>query len=169
MADVKAQQLTKAEDLVASAQFRHLVQGFEKACGLKLHAYTAGAVSVDVPFQAPPFCQELQAGTDCPLYFNPDYHTADGPELRPTCAGLGHAVIPVQAPDGTPLLSLVSETVRFGPIDMEQITEKAFRLKVFPDTLAGGGAPGPLLRRGPALLPAPVALAGGARARVGLS
>src|SRR5258708_32458769 len=115
MADVKAQQLTTAEDLVASAQFRHLVQGFEKACGLKLHAYTAGAVSVDVPFQAPPFCQELQAGTACPLYFNPDYHTAAGRELRPTRAGPGPAVSPATPADGTPPRRLGSDTSRYAP------------------------------------------------------
>ncbi len=140
-------QMARAEELVASPQFKHLVQGFEKACGLKLHAYTANAVPVDVPFQPPEYCQTLQAGMDCPLYFNPDYHRADGPEIRPTCGGLGHAVIPVKTPDGTPLLNLVSETVRFGPVDMEEITEKSFKLKIFPDVLAAQAESVPLVSR----------------------
>ena len=139
--------LGAAEELIASAEFQHLVQGFEKACGLKLHAYTVTAVPLDVPFDPPAFCQSLQTGMDCPLYFDPNYHIADGPEIRPTCGGLGHAVIPVKSIDGTPLLTLVSETVRFGPVDMEQITEKAFRLKVFPDTLAAQAESVPLAPR----------------------
>src|SRR5258708_3099203 len=160
MADVKAQLLAKAENLVASAQFRHIVQGFEKACGLKLHAFIAGAATTDEPFQPPAFCQALQAGQDCPLYFNPQYHSADGPELRPTCAGLGHAVIPVKAPDGTTLLMLVSETVRFGPVDMEQITEKSFRLKVFPYTLAAQAESVPVLARERVLFAAQMVFSG---------
>jgi hypothetical protein len=77
---------SRAEELIASAQFQHLVQGFEKACGLKLHAYTVNAVPVDMPFQPLEFCQTLQAEMDCPLYFNPRYHRADGPEIRPPAA-----------------------------------------------------------------------------------
>src|SRR5258708_1392946 len=160
MPDVKAQQLTKAEHLVASAQFRHLVQGFEKACGLKLHALIAGAAPPDSSFQPPAFCQALQAGGDCPLYFNPQYQSADGPELRPTCAGLGHAVIPVKSPEGQLLLMLVSDTVRFGPVDMEQITEKSFQLKVFPDTLASEAESVQLLARDRVLFAAQMVFAG---------
>jgi diguanylate cyclase (GGDEF)-like protein len=125
-----------AEELIASAQFQHLVQGFERACGLKLHIYTVTAVPLDVPFDPPPFCQSLQAGMDCPLYFDPQYHTCETPELRPTCAGLGHVVIPVKGVDGSPLVTLVSQPLRMGPVDIEQIGVESFRLKVFPDTLA---------------------------------
>ncbi|HXA42228.1 MAG TPA: diguanylate cyclase [Candidatus Solibacter sp.] len=160
MPDVKAQHLTKAENLVASAQFRHLVQGFEKACGLKLHVMIAGAAPSNSSFQPPAFCQALQAGEDCPLYFNPQYQSADGPELRPTCAGLGHAVIPVKSPDGQPLLMLVSDTVRFGPVDMEQITEKSFHLKVFPDTLAAEAESVQLVARERVLFAAQMVFAG---------
>jgi diguanylate cyclase (GGDEF)-like protein len=138
----------------------HLVQGFEKACGLKLHAYTASAVPVAMPFEPPEFCQALQAGMDCPLYFNADYHNADGPEIRPTCAGLGHVVIPVKAPDGTPLLSLVSDTVRFGPVDMEQITEKSFKLKIFPDALAAQAEAVPLVSHERVMLASQILFAG---------
>src|ERR1700730_5016970 len=125
-----------AEELIASAQFQHLVQGFERACGLKLHTYTVTAVPLDVPFDPPPFCQSLQAGMDCPLYFDPQYHTCETPELRPTCAGLGHVVIPVNGVDGSPLVTLVSQPLRMGPVDIEQIGVESFRLKVFPDILA---------------------------------
>src|ERR1700730_8488747 len=125
-----------AEELIASAQFQHLIQGFEKACGLKLHIYAATAVPLDVPFDPPSFCKSLQVGMDCPLYFDPSYHICDQPELRPTCAGLGHVVIPVKAVDGSPLVTLVSEPLRLGPVDMERISAESFRLKVFPDTLA---------------------------------
>jgi len=154
------QQMARAEELIASAQYQHLVQGFEKACGLKLHAYTVNAVPLDIPFQPPEFCQTLQAGMDCPLYFNSEYHKADGPEIRPTCGGLGHAVIPVKAPDGTPLLSLVSETVRFGPIDMEQITEKSFKLKIFPDALAAQAESVPLVARERVMFASQIVFAG---------
>ncbi len=119
MADVKAQLLAKAENLVASAQFRHIVQGFEKACGLKLHAFIAGAATTDEP-----------------------------------------SVIPVKAPDGTTLLMLVSETVRFGPVDMEQITEKSFRLKVFPYTLAAQAESVPVLARERVLFAAQMVFSG---------
>lgn len=129
--------LGAAEELITSTEFQHLVHGFEKACGLKLHAYTVTAVPLDVPFDPPAFCQSLQAGMDCPLYFDPVYHTCDRPELRPSCAGLGHVVIPVKALDGNPLLTLVSQPLRLGPVDMEEISTESFRLKVFPDTLAG--------------------------------
>ena len=137
MADNKAHNhLAPAEELVASAQFQHLVHGFEKACGLKLHAYSPGGVPVGQTFQPPMFCQTLQAGVDCPLYFNPQYHLVPGPEIRLTCGGLGHALIPVLAANLTQLLSLVSDTVRFGAVDMNEITEKSMKLKIFPDTLA---------------------------------
>jgi len=143
----RSQEMTKAGDLIASTQFRHLLDGFEKACGLKLHAYTVSGVPLDRPFQPPEFCRTLQAGLDCPLNFNPDYHRAEGPEIRLTCGGLGHVVIPVSAPDGTPLLTLVSETVRLGPVAMEQITEKSFKLKIFPDDLAAQAESVPLVSR----------------------
>jgi diguanylate cyclase (GGDEF)-like protein len=161
MEDEKAfQQMARAEELVASDQFKYLVQGFEKACGLKLHAYTVNAVPVDIPFQPPEFCQSLQSGMDCPLYFNPEYHRADAPEIRPTCGGLGHVVIPVKAPDGTPLLNLVSETVRFGPVDMEAITEKSFKLKIFPDVLAQQAESVPLVSRERVMFAAQIVFAG---------
>jgi diguanylate cyclase (GGDEF)-like protein len=154
------QQSARAEELIASAHFKHLVQGFEKASGLKLHAYTANAVPADASFQPPEFCQALQSGMDCPLYFDPHYQDADGPEIRPTCAGLGHAVIPVKAPDGTPLLNLISETARFGPIDMEQITEKAFNLKIFPDALAAQAEAVPLVSREQLMFASQIVFAG---------
>jgi diguanylate cyclase (GGDEF)-like protein len=128
--------LGAAEELIASPQFQHIVQGFERACGLKLHAYTVTAVPLDVPFDPPAFCQTLQAGMHCPLYFDPVYHTCDKPELRPSCAGLGHVVIPVKGTDGSPLVTLVSQPLRIGPVDMDEIATEAFSLKVFPDTLA---------------------------------
>jgi diguanylate cyclase (GGDEF)-like protein len=153
-------QVAKARELTSSAQFQHLVHGFEKACGLKLHAYTVDSAPVGVAFEPPEFCQNLKGGMDCPLYFNSGYHLADGPELRPTCAGLGHVVIPVNNPDGTPLLSLVSDTVRFGPVDMEQITEKSFALKIFPDELAAQAEAVPLLARERILFAAQMLFAG---------
>jgi diguanylate cyclase (GGDEF)-like protein len=156
----ESQQMSRAAELTASAQFMHLVQGFEKACGLKLHAYTVNSVPVALPFQPPEFCQTLQAGMDCPLYFSPDYHTADGPEIRLTCAGLGHVIIPVKAPDGTPLLSLVSDTVRLGPVDMEQITEKSFNLKIFPDVLAAQAEAVPLVSQERVMLAAQIMFSG---------
>jgi hypothetical protein len=42
----------------------------------------------------------------------------------------------VKAADGSPRLTLVSQPVRLGPVDIEEIAAEAFRLKVFPDILA---------------------------------
>jgi len=127
----------RAEELINTAQFGHLVQGFETATGLKLHTYTLAAVPLTVPLEPPRFCQLLQAGMVCPVFFDPTYHRAMRPELRRTCAGLGHVVVPIIDVDGTQLANLVSDPARFGPVDMEAITELSFELKVFPDELAG--------------------------------
>ncbi|GAC1330780.1 MAG: hypothetical protein NVSMB17_08420 [Candidatus Dormibacteria bacterium] len=127
----------RTEELINSAQFGHLVQGFETATGLRLHAYTLAAVPLTVPVEPPHFCQLLQSGMACPLFFDPTYHVALGPELRRTCGGAGHVVVPVIDADGTQLANLVSDPARFGPVDMEAITDLSFRLKIFPDQLAG--------------------------------
>src|SRR5205814_1904934 len=100
-----------------------------------LHAFNLQAVPLTVPFELPPYCQALHAGLDCPLYFDPHFHHADGPETRETCAGLGHVVIPVMDREGTQVANLVSQPCRFGPIDLEELSAKAFKLKVFPDDL----------------------------------
>ena len=126
----------RAEELINSAQFGHLVQGFETATGLKLHAYTLTAAPLTMPVDPPTFCQLLQSGMECPLFFDPAYHRALRPELRQTCAGLGHMVVPVVDADGTQVANLVSDPARFGPVDMEAITNLSFKLKIFPDELA---------------------------------
>jgi hypothetical protein len=87
-------ELGAAEELIASAQFQALVHGFENASGLGLDSYAVTAVPLDVPFDPPPFCRSRQTGMHCPLYFDPAYHPCDRPELRVSCAGLGHVVIP---------------------------------------------------------------------------
>lgn len=127
----------RAEELINTAQFGHLIQGFETATGLKLHAYTLSAGPLTMPLDPPRFCQLLQSGMECPLFFDPAYHRAQRPELRRTCGGVGHVVIPVIDADGTQVANLVSDPARVGPVDMEAITDLSFKLKVFPDELAG--------------------------------
>jgi diguanylate cyclase (GGDEF)-like protein len=126
----------KLQELLESAQYQRLARGFETATGLTLHAYSVVAIPHTQPFDPPHFCQSLQSGLDCPLYFDPRYHVAVAPEIRATCAGLGHAVVPVLDADGKQVLNLVSAPARLGPVDMEQLSDLAFRLKIFPDDLA---------------------------------
>ncbi|MFN2464192.1 MAG: diguanylate cyclase domain-containing protein [Candidatus Dormibacteria bacterium] len=126
----------RAEEILSMPQFHHVVQGFETATGLKLHAYTLAAVPLTLPVDPPRFCQLLQSDMDCPLFFDPSYHRAQRPELRRTCGGLGHVVIPIIDSDGTAIANLVSDVARFGPVDMEGVTELSFKLKIFPDDLA---------------------------------
>src|SRR3982074_3582440 len=78
----------RIEQLLASAQFKHLVLGFEKATGLTIHAYNMAAVPQTVPFEPPRFCETLQEGLECPLYFNPNYHAGNKAEIKLTCGGL---------------------------------------------------------------------------------
>jgi diguanylate cyclase (GGDEF)-like protein len=137
----------EAERLLASPQFKLLVQGFEKASGLSIHAYNVAGVPETMPFDPPRFCKHLQSGMKCPLYFDPRYHRAARPEIRVTCAGLGHALIPVFDQDGTQMLSLVSRPARFGPLDMDELSQLAFELKVFPDDLVASAEEAPLVPR----------------------
>ncbi|MEA2645717.1 MAG: hypothetical protein QOE92_800 [Chloroflexota bacterium] len=146
--------------LLESPQYRHLVQGFKNATGLDLHAYSLAAVPVTVPFDPPQYCQTLQSGMDCPLYFDPRYHYATAPEVRDTCGGLGHAVVPVIGPDGRQVANLVTATARFGPVDMEAITERSFKLKVFPDELAAQAEAVPMVARERLLFAAQILFAG---------
>lgn len=146
--------------MLESVQYKHLVQAFERATGLELHAYSLEAVPLTVPFDPPPFCRTLQTGLDCPLYFDAHYHQASAPELRNTCGGLGHVVIPVMNADGKQLLNLVTDTARFGPVDMEAIIEKSFKLKVVPDELANHAEAVPLVSRDRVMFAAQVLFAG---------
>jgi diguanylate cyclase (GGDEF)-like protein len=146
--------------ILESVQYKHLVQGFEKASGLELHAYSLDSVPLTIPFDPPVFCRTLQAGLDCPLYFDPKYHQASAPEIRVTCAGLGHVVVPVMGPDGRQVLNLVSDSARFGPVDMEQIVEKSFRLRLVPDDLAAQAEAVPLVSRERVMLAAQILFAG---------
>ena len=148
------------EALLQSSQYRHLVQGFKNASGLDLHAYSLAAVPVTVPFDPPDYCKSLQSGMDCPLYFDPRYHYATAPEVRDTCGGLGHAVIPVVGKDGRQVANLVTATARFGPVDMEEITQRSFKLKVFPDELAAQAEAVPMVARERLLFAAQILFAG---------
>ena len=153
-------QVSYADTLFASARFQEIAQGFEKSCGLKLHAYNLKSVPLTAPFVPPAYCETLQAGLDCPLYFDASYHVLAAPEARSTCAGLGHVVIPVMDNAGKQIANLVSDSCRFGPIDMEDLTEKAFKLKVFPDDLIAQADAVPLVPRDRALMAAQVLFAG---------
>jgi diguanylate cyclase (GGDEF)-like protein len=146
--------------MLESVQYKHLVQGFVRACGLELHAYTMEAHPLTIPFDPPHFCRTQQAALDCPLYFEPRYHEASLPEIRNTCGGLGHVIIPVLGADGRQLLNLVSDTARFGPIDMDGIVERSFRLRVSPDLLAEQAEAVPLVSRERALFAAQILFAG---------
>ncbi|MDQ6746551.1 MAG: diguanylate cyclase [Candidatus Dormibacteraeota bacterium] len=134
-----------AEKILNSPPFEHLVQGFEFASGLRLHAYSLDAVPLTVPVDPPPFCQALQSTMDCPLFFEPRYHRARLPELRATCGGLGHVVVPVLDADGNQLANLVSDPARFGPVDMDAIARLSYKLRVFPDELAAHAETVPLV------------------------
>jgi diguanylate cyclase (GGDEF)-like protein len=134
-----------AEKILKSPQFEHLVQGFESVSGLRLHAYNLESVPLTVPVDPPHFCQALQSTLDCPLFFQPRYHRARVPELRPTCGGLGHVVIPVLDGDGHQLANLVSDPARLGPVDMEAMTPLSYKLRVFPDELAAHAEAVPLV------------------------
>lgn len=146
MADTR-QLMVEAGQLLDSPQFKHLVDGFEKTCGLRLNAHTTEAVPLTMPFDPPELCRSLQGGLHCPLYFDPRYHHGAKPEIRDTCAGLGHAVIPVITTDGRQLMTLVSDPCRLGPVDMERLTDLAFKLKIFPDLLAAQAEAVPLVPR----------------------
>lgn len=125
----------RSERIIGSAQFEHLVLGFESATGLKLHVYTVESMPLTIPVDPKPFCQALQSAMECPLFFDPRYHRARTPELRDTCGGLGHVVIPVIDADGVQLANMVSDPARFGPVDMDKLTQLSFKLRVFPDEL----------------------------------
>ena len=125
----------RAEKIIGSAQFEHLVQGFESVSGLKLHVYTVDSMPLTVPVDPPHYCQLLQSAMECPLFFEPRYHRARVPELRSTCAGLGHVVIPVIDADGVQLANLVTGPARFGPVDLDALAPLSFKLRVFPDEL----------------------------------
>jgi diguanylate cyclase (GGDEF)-like protein len=146
--------------ILESVQYKNLVQGFQKASGLELHAYSLEAVPVTVPFDPPVFCRTLQAGLDCPLYFDPRYHQASAPEIRITCAGLGHVVVPALGADGRQVLNLVSDSARFGPVDMDQIIDKSYRLRMVPDDLAAQADAVPLVSRERVTLAAQILFAG---------
>ncbi len=148
------------DHLLDSAQFKRLTQEFEKATGLTLHAYGLTAVPQTVPFQPPSFCEALQAGVICPVYFDPGYHQTHRPEVRLTCAGLGHVVVPVLDANGRQLLNLVSSPVRIGPVDMEQVADLSFKLRIFPDDLAAQAEQAPLVLRGRLELAAEMLFAG---------
>jgi len=149
-----------AQRLLASTHYRLLVHGFEKASGLTVHAYNLAGVPETVPFNPPRFCERLQGGLRCPLYFDANYHRAQRPEIRLTCGGVGHAVIPVFDTDGTQLLSLVSEPARFGPLDMDEVTSLAFDLKAVPDDLVSAAEDTPLVPRARVELAAEILFAG---------
>jgi diguanylate cyclase (GGDEF)-like protein len=125
----------RAEKIIGSAQFEHLVLGFESVTGLKLHVYTVESIPLTIPIDQKHFCQALQSAMECPLFFEPRYHRARVPELRNTCAGLGHVVVPVIDGDGVQLANMVSDPARFGPIDMDSLAKLSFKLRVFPDQL----------------------------------
>jgi len=148
------------DHLLDSAQFKRLTEEFEKATGLTLHAYGLTAVPQSVPFQPPSFCEALQAGLVCPVYFDPGYHQANRPEVRLTCAGLGHVVVPVLDANGRQLLNLVSSPVRVGPVDMEQVADLSFKLRIFPDDLAAEAEQPPMVLRGRLELAAEMLFAG---------
>jgi diguanylate cyclase (GGDEF)-like protein len=146
--------------MLESVQYRHLVQAFVQASGLELHAYSLEAVPLTIPFDPPHFCRTEQAGLDCPLYFDPRYNLSSAPEIRVTCGGLGHVVIPVMGPDGNQVLNLVSDSARFGPVDIEAMIERAFRLKISPDVLAEQAEAVPLVSQDRTLFAARVLFAG---------
>lgn len=149
-----------AEQLLASKQYGVLVHGFERTTGLRLHAYSLAAVPIQVPFDPPAFCRSLQGGLECPLYFDPQYHHASLPEVRDTCGGTGHAVIPVIDAEGRQLMNLVSEPCRLGPVDIERLSEIAFKVKVFPDQLLNQADELPLVGREKLIFAAQVLFSG---------
>ncbi|HEV3233200.1 MAG TPA: diguanylate cyclase [Candidatus Dormibacteraeota bacterium] len=146
--------------MLESVQYKHLVQAFVQATGLELHAYSLEAVPLTIPFDPPQFCRTEQAGLDCPLYFDPRYNLATAPEIRVTCGGLGHVVIPVMGPDGNQVVNLVSDSARFGPIDMEAMIDRAFHLRISPDVLAEQAEAVPLVSHERSLFAARVLFAG---------
>ena len=148
------------ERILESVQYKHLVQGFKRASGLELHAYSLESVPLTVPFDPPAHCRTLQAGMYCPLYFEPRYHLATAPEIRSTCAGLGHVMIPVLGSDGRQLLNLVSDTARFGPVEMDGIIERSVGLKVTPDKLAAQAEAVPMASRERSLFAGQILYAG---------
>lgn len=135
----------RSEKIIGSAQFEHLVLGFESATGLKLNVYTLESMPLTIPVDQRHFCQALQSAMECPLFFEPRYHRARAPELRDTCAGLGHVVIPVIDADGVQLANMVSDPARFGPVDMDMLTQLSFKLRVFPDELVAYAEDVPLV------------------------
>jgi hypothetical protein len=92
--------------ILESVQYKHFVQGFERASGLELHAYSLESV----PHR------------------------------------------PVLGPDGSQLLNLVSDTARFGPVEMDGIIKRSVGLKVTPDALAAQAELVPLVSRDRSLL-----------------
>lgn len=136
-----------APPLAESVEFQRLVREFRQATGLDMHAVAAGGGPETAAFAVPTYCQSLQAGHECPLLSEADYGVAAAPEIRDTCAGVGHVVVPVTGPDGAQVVTLVSDSVRFGPVDMAAIIERSFRLKVFPDDLAAEAEAVPMVPR----------------------
>ncbi|MHB8510272.1 MAG: PocR ligand-binding domain-containing protein, partial [Candidatus Dormibacteria bacterium] len=152
--------LAPGEQLLESSRYRQLVADFTSTTGLAIHAHTRTAVPLTVISQPREFCKSLQGGLDCPLYFDHGYHEAAVPEIRETCAGLGHVVIPVVDSEGAQILNLVSDACRLGPVDMERLTQLSFKLKIFPDQLLAQAEMVPLVARARLLFAAQILFAG---------
>ena len=123
------------QQLIQLPQFGRLVQGFEQTAGLKMFVYDAAGNALGDEVTLPRFCQILRDAGSCPLLQDPGYHETTVPEIRQTCAGQGHVVVPVIDGRGQQVLNLVSSSARFGAPDMEALTRISFDQKVFPDDM----------------------------------